>query len=93
MDVQQPPALLGTLVATPAVANAGQRVTLAYTVQNTGEATALAVIPADRGTPAAQDRGRLLPMRGRLGRSIDGLARRLTEGSSAKEVAGEGPAS
>lgn len=40
---------------------------------------AFAVIPADRGVAAAQDHGRLLPMRGRVGRSIDRLARRLTE--------------
>jgi pilus assembly protein CpaE len=39
----------------------------------------LAVIPSDRGAPAAQDHGRLLPMRGRLGRSVDRLARLLTE--------------
>jgi pilus assembly protein CpaE len=37
----------------------------------------LAVIPSDRGAQAAQDRGRLLPTRGRAGRSIDRLARRL----------------
>lgn len=54
---------------------------------------ALAVIPADRGAPAAQDRGQLLPMRGRLGRSIDGLARRLTEGSSSESVVQEGEVS
>jgi Flp pilus assembly CpaE family ATPase len=54
---------------------------------------ALAVIPADRGAPAAQDRGRLLPMRGRLGRAIDGLARRLTESSSNGAVADEDAAS
>jgi pilus assembly protein CpaE len=42
-------------------------------------AAALAVIPADRGVPDAQDRGRLLPMRGRVGRSMDRLARRLME--------------
>lgn len=40
---------------------------------------AFAVIPADRNAAAAQDHGRLLPMRGRVGRSIDRLARRLTE--------------
>jgi pilus assembly protein CpaE len=34
----------------------------------------LAVIPADRSVAAAQDRGRLLPRRGRVGRSIDRLA-------------------
>ncbi len=42
-------------------------------------AAALAVIPTDRAAAAAQDRGRLLPMRGRVGRSIDRLARRLEE--------------
>jgi len=48
----------------------------------------LAVIPADRGAPAAQDHGRLLPLRGRMGRSIDRLARRLMEeGSSGEAVA------
>jgi pilus assembly protein CpaE len=39
----------------------------------------LTVIPSDRGAAASQDRGRLLPMRGRVGRSIDRLARRLLE--------------
>jgi len=39
----------------------------------------LAVLPAVRGVSAAQDRGRLLPLRGRLGRSIDRLARLLME--------------
>jgi Flp pilus assembly CpaE family ATPase len=37
----------------------------------------LAVIPSDRGAAPAQDHGRLLPMRGRVGRSIDRLARSL----------------
>jgi pilus assembly protein CpaE len=40
---------------------------------------ALAVIPSDRAAAAAQDGGRLLPMRGRVGRSIDRLARRVME--------------
>lgn len=40
---------------------------------------AVAVIPANRGAPAAQDRGHLLPMRGRVGRSIDRLAGRVME--------------
>jgi pilus assembly protein CpaE len=39
----------------------------------------VAVIPTDRAAPAAQDRGRLLPVRGRVGRAIDRLARRLME--------------
>lgn len=38
-----------------------------------------AVLPAARGVAAAQDRGRLLPLRGRLGRSIDRLAGFLLE--------------
>ena len=38
-----------------------------------------AVIPGDRSIPDAQDRGRLLPMRGRVGRSIDRLAIRVIE--------------
>jgi len=42
-------------------------------------AAALAVIPVDRGVVSAQDHGRLLPSRGRVGRSLDRLARRLTE--------------
>jgi Flp pilus assembly CpaE family ATPase len=39
----------------------------------------IAVIPTDRGAQAAQDRGRLLPTRGRTGRAIDRLARRLMD--------------
>ncbi|HZD17092.1 MAG TPA: AAA family ATPase [Actinomycetota bacterium] len=39
----------------------------------------LAVLPAARGVPAAQDRGRLVPLRGRLGRSLGRLARCLIE--------------
>ena len=42
---------------------------------------AMAVIPADRSIPGAQDRGRLLAMRGRVGRSIDRLATKIVEGS------------
>ena len=42
----------------------------------------IAVLPASRAVPAAQDRGRLIPLRGRLGRGIDRLARRLMEGST-----------
>jgi pilus assembly protein CpaE len=38
---------------------------------------ALAVIPSDRRVPAAQDRGRLLPARGRAWRSVHRLAGRL----------------
>jgi pilus assembly protein CpaE len=39
----------------------------------------LAVIPSDRGVRAAQDRGRLLPGRGRVGRAFDRLARAAIE--------------
>jgi pilus assembly protein CpaE len=39
----------------------------------------VAVIPVDRRVPAAQDRGRLLPPRGRAGRSVDRLAAKLLE--------------
>jgi pilus assembly protein CpaE len=39
----------------------------------------LAVIPSDRAVASAQDHGRLLPMRGRVGRALDRLARRLLE--------------
>jgi len=39
----------------------------------------LAVLPVDRRVAAAQDQGRLLPMRGRLGRAIDRLARTVVE--------------
>jgi pilus assembly protein CpaE len=39
----------------------------------------VAVIPADRRVAAAQDRGRLLPVRGRLGRAVDRLARAMVE--------------
>lgn len=39
----------------------------------------IAVIPAASGVPEAQDHGRLLPPRGRVGRAIDRLARRVTE--------------
>jgi len=42
----------------------------------------LAVIPRDRRVPAAQDRGRLLPNRGRTGRAIDRMAHKLVEGTS-----------
>jgi Flp pilus assembly CpaE family ATPase len=39
----------------------------------------LAVIARDASAPAAQDRGRLLPKRGRAGRALDRLATRLLE--------------
>ena len=41
----------------------------------------LAVIPSDRSVGNAQDRGRLLPARGRAARGIDKLAASLLEGS------------
>jgi pilus assembly protein CpaE len=40
---------------------------------------AIAVIPSASAVPEAQDHGRLLPLRGRVGRAIDRLARRVTE--------------
>ena len=42
----------------------------------------LAVIPSDRSVGNAQDRGRLLPARGRAARGIDRLAATLMEGTS-----------
>jgi pilus assembly protein CpaE len=39
----------------------------------------LCVVPSDRAVPSAQNDGRLVPMRGRVGRSLDRLARRLME--------------
>lgn len=44
--------------------------------------TALAVIPADRRAAAAQDHGRLLPIRGRAGRAFERLAKQLQEVSA-----------
>jgi pilus assembly protein CpaE len=41
----------------------------------------LAVIPADRAVPSARDHGRLVPMRGRDGRALERLARRLEDDS------------
>jgi pilus assembly protein CpaE len=41
---------------------------------------ALAVLPADRHAQAAQDRGKLLSPRGRIGRAAERLARTLLEG-------------
>ena len=40
----------------------------------------LAVIPSDRAVRSAQDRGRLLPARGRVSRAVDRLARGAIEG-------------
>ena len=42
--------------------------------------SALAVLPADRHAQAAQDRGKLLSPRGRIGRAAERLARSLLEG-------------
>jgi pilus assembly protein CpaE len=39
----------------------------------------LAVIPADRSVRSSQDRGRLVPLRGRVGRQVDRLAKRILE--------------
>ena len=39
----------------------------------------LAVIPSDRAISVARDHGRLVPMRGRVGRAIERLGRRLVE--------------
>lgn len=50
-------------------------------VQRVFGAPAAVVIPSFRAIPAAQDHGRLLPMRGRIGRAIDRLARSLMEGA------------
>ena len=41
----------------------------------------LAVIPSDRAVGRAQDHGRLVPLRGRVGRALEGLARRVVEAS------------
>jgi len=41
----------------------------------------IAVIPSDRAVGRAQDHGRLVPMRGRIGRALEGLARRALEAS------------
>jgi Flp pilus assembly CpaE family ATPase len=39
----------------------------------------LVVIPSDRAVGAAQDHGRLIPMRGRVGRALDRLAQQTQE--------------
>ena len=39
----------------------------------------LTVIPSDRAISAARDHGRLVPMRGRVGRAVERLARRIVE--------------
>jgi Flp pilus assembly CpaE family ATPase len=39
----------------------------------------LAVIPSDRSVRSAQDRGRLVPLRGRVGRQVQRLASRIVE--------------
>jgi Flp pilus assembly CpaE family ATPase len=41
----------------------------------------IAVIPSDRAVGRAQDHGRLVPMRGRIGRALDRLAREVLEAS------------
>jgi hypothetical protein len=40
---------------------------------------ALAVLPMDRAARSAQDKGRLLPAKGRMARRFDRLAAALTE--------------
>ncbi len=50
----------------------------------------LAVLPVDAGVAAAQDHGRLLPRRGRTGRSFDRLAARLAVDAPAARDAGSG---
>ncbi len=42
-------------------------------------AVPMAVVPADRAAPRAQDRGRLVPPKGRVGRAFGMLAERLLE--------------
>ena len=46
-------------------------------------AVPVAVVPADRAVPRAQDRGRLVPPRGRVGRAFVTLADRLLEAEDA----------
>jgi Flp pilus assembly CpaE family ATPase len=48
-------------------------------VERVFERPPIAVIPFDRKAAEAQDRGRLLPRRSRLGRAFDGLAKDLVE--------------
>lgn len=43
----------------------------------------IAIVPADRSVPRAQDRGQLVPPRGRVGRSFAKLAERVMEGGEA----------
>ncbi len=49
-------------------------------VERVFDRPAMAVIPRDRAVPRAQDHGRLLPARGRTGRTFNRLASRLVEG-------------
>jgi pilus assembly protein CpaE len=65
------------------VVNAAARSELApRDVEEVFGAPPIAVIPVDRNAPRAQDRGRLLPMRGRTGRAFARLASRLQEDSA-----------
>ncbi len=50
----------------------------------------LAVLPFDRAVPRAQDHGRLLPARGRMGRAFDRLALSLLEDPPVPTEAGAG---
>jgi hypothetical protein len=43
----------------------------------------LVVVPTDRSVPRAQDRGRLVPPRGRVGRAFARLADRVLESEDA----------
>jgi pilus assembly protein CpaE len=46
-------------------------------------AVPLAVVPADRAVPRAQDRGRLVPPKGKVGRAFAKLAERVLDGGEA----------
>jgi Flp pilus assembly CpaE family ATPase len=62
------------------VVNAASRSELSpRDVEDVFGAAPIGVIPVDRNAPRAQDRGRLLPLRGRTGRAFARLATRLQE--------------
>jgi pilus assembly protein CpaE len=50
-------------------------------VERVFERAPLAVIPSDRAVASARDHGRLVPFRGKVGRALERLARRLEEAS------------
>ena len=60
----------------------------AHDVARVFGAEPLAVLPLDRAVQRAQDHGRLLPPRGRMGRAFDRLAARLVE-PAAREAAAD----